>query len=460
MEKRGKETKILCTIGPSSNDSKTLQRMHNSGMNAVRINTAHGDFSSYQSVVGKVRKIGDIPIVLDIKGPDLRVKTKENIDVYKGEIVHVGLREKLDLNYNICNKIKKGDKVLIDDGRYSFKVVGVYPDHFEMKAKEHAIIHPNKNANVPEKSLHLPQLSHKDIEAIDFAKKNKIEFIALSFTRNIEDIKNLRRRLNGTQIKIIAKIENHEGLENINEIIDHADGIMVARGDLGVELPAEEVPIIQKQIIKVCNQKGKLVIVATQMLESMVERSNPTRAETSDVANAVLDGADCLMLSEETTIGKYPVEAVKAMSRIATAVEPEVKINIDNTTSDNSSEVISCSVYELVKSLSIDKIVCLTYSGYTATKISRFRLDTPIYAITSSDIVKRQLMLSYSIKPIAYKANFWDHPIIKVAKYLYKKKMIHKGENILFTAGLHIKKGKKTNTIQVHKVDDIIEFFS
>jgi len=433
--------------------------MHQAGMNAARINTAHGSIAEYKKIIASVRRAADIPIILDIKGPDLRVVCEKDISLKKGDEIKVGKKCKINLNFDIKDKVKKGDKILIHDGKYCFRIISKGKDSFTMKACENCIISPNKNANLPGKVLGLPMLSKKDLQSINMAKTEKVEYIALSFCRSVDDVENLRKKLKGSRIKIISKIENHEGIDNIEEIIKCSDGIMVARGDLGVEVAQEEVPILQKKIIKSCNQKGKLVIVATQMLESMVENSNPTRAETSDIANAVLDGADCLMLSEETAIGKYPVEAIRIMSKISLNAEPEVDIDIIEEEAENTSELISHSVHTLAKTLKINKIICPTYSGYTAAKIARFRMNIPIIAITSSDMIKRQLMLYYAIEPINYKSNFWDHPIIKIAKYLYKKKLIKKDEKILFTAGLHVKNGKKTNTIQIHDVEDIIDYF-
>jgi pyruvate kinase len=231
---------------------------------------------------------------------------------------------------------------------------------------------------------------------------------------------------------------------------------MVARGDLGVEMPAQKVPLIQKEIISKCIKRGRLVIVATQMLESMIDNPTSTRAETSDIANAVLDGADCLMLSAETAIGKYPVEAVSWMSKVAVNSESSVKVDVGSCHTQKISECISTSVKSLVNTLPISKIICLTFSGYTASKIARFRMDLPIYAITSNPTVKRQLMLYYSITPVLIKKDFWDKPVLKTAKHLYNLRIIKKNDLLLFTAGLHTSKGKKTNTIQVHDAGELL----
>jgi pyruvate kinase len=454
-----KATKIICTIGPSSYGVATLRKMLRNGMTAARINTAHESSRWYKKVVDRIRRIASIPIIMDIKGPELRIRCKEKMIFPKNAKLCFGFTEKynLRLNFNVLKNIQKGDLIMINDGKFSFKVISKGKDCINVISKENCMIEPNKNVNIPGKALNLPSLSSKDLAAIKFAKNENMEYIALSFCRGKKDVINLRKRLGSSGIKIIAKIENREGIENISEIIDSADGIMVARGDLGVELPAEEVPLIQKQIISECNQKGKAVIVATQMLESMISNPVPTRAEISDIANAILDGADCLMLSAETAIGKFPSEAVKTMSKVALEVEPSIKINTISSCSSNISDCISKSAVELARTLPITKIICLTYSGYTATRIARFRLDTPIIAITHSRMVERQLMIYYSLKPIYYKSDFWKEPITNTITHLHKINALSKEDLVLFTAGLFTVEGKKTNTIQVHKISEILE---
>ena len=274
---------------------------------------------------------------------------------------------------------------------------------------------------------------------------------------------NLRKRLGNSNIKIIAKIENKEGIDNIEEIIKYADGVMVARGDLGVELSPEKVPLAQKHIIKMCNEEGKLVIVATQMLESMINNPNPTRAEISDVANAVLDGSDCVMLSAETAIGKYPVRAVEFMTKATVNVEAEVIPTTDkedpcSPKKPSISRVIASSVSELCRRLPITKIICLTYSGHTATQIAKFRIDLPLITVTKSSQVKRQLMLYYAVRSHNMKINFKDPDSVKILTKLYKEKKIEKDDLVLFTAGLHTLHEKRTNTIQIHRISDIYAY--
>lgn len=459
-------TKIMCTIGPSSSDLKTLKNMYDHGMTAVRINTAHGDFKAYKSIIVNVRKVAQIPVVIDIKGPELRIRCEKKYEFKKKTPITIGRSNgSLHFNYDIISKLRKGDKILIEDGKYILMVSEVSKKSVIAYSDEDCVIEPNKNVHIPGKSLKLPSLTQKDLESIKFAIKNNADFIALSFCRSKIDVINLRRKLGNSEIKIIAKIENNEGVNNINEIINEADGIMVARGDLGVVLSPEKVPLAQKKIIKSCNEQGKLVIVATQMLESMIDHPVPTRAEISDIANAVLDGADCLMLSAETAVGKFPVEAVTYMHKAAKTIEHAVMpVNSLNETKARMSlsESISHCVHELSTKIHFTKIVCLTYGGNTARRISRFRINKPIIAVTSSPKSERQLMLYYGILPIVSKTDFWDPSVLDIFKELYERKKINANDTIIFTAGIYTTKIKKTNTntVQIHNVGDIMEYIS
>jgi pyruvate kinase len=455
-----KDVKVLCTVGPSSLDKKVLRGMYENGMNAVRINTAHSDINHCINAVKIVRSSLEIPIILDIKGPELRIRTLKKRIFPKNEKFNIGFNKNADifLNHNIIKKISIGGILLVEDGKYALKVISKSKKHFTVKTMQTTIIEKNKSVNIPDVKLNLPQLNTRDKEAIKLAKKEDIEYIALSFCRNKKDILNLRKKIGKSQIKIIAKIESKEGIKNIDEIIEESDGVMVARGDLGVELPPEKVPLIQKKIINDCNQKGKLVIVATQMLHSMTENPTPTRAEISDIANAVLDGADCLMLSGETAVGNYPEKAVRYMSKVAIEVEPRVKKEIELFDKVRISESISRSAYALASTLPITKIICFTDSGFTASMIARFRLNIPIYAVTKSEMIRRQLMLYFSLIPIVHHTSFWSDKKHRTVRDFYKKKIINKNDLVLFTAGLHTLKEKKTNTIQVHKISELLEY--
>lgn len=460
-----KNTKVICTIGPSTKSLDVLRKMYKKGMDCVRINTAHGTKKECLDLIRKVRNNFNIPIIIDIKGPEIRIKTNKTVKFKKGDLVKFYKRSKNDLSFNsnVIPILKKGDLILVADGKYKFRVQEKNNDFVMAKALNDSVIEPNKNVHLPEKIIKLPSLTKKDKEYISLSIKEKVDYIALSFCRSKKDILNLRKILKRSNIKIISKIENHEGIKNIDEIIEYSDGVMVARGDLGVEYPIGEVPVIQKKIIKKCNFKGKIVIVATEMLESMINNSQPTRAEVSDIANAILDGADALMLSAESTIGKYPVEAVECMSKTARTTEPFVKqLFVDDVVNKKktTSEAISYAVKNLCKELNFDKIICLTYEGHTAQRISRFKVNKPILALTSSDELARQLMLYYGVHAIHLKENFWNPSTKKVLRDLYKRGILMKSDFVLFTAGLYTLKenNTNTNTIHIHKMVDLVEY--
>ncbi|MCW4046304.1 MAG: pyruvate kinase [Candidatus Bathyarchaeota archaeon] len=315
------KTKIVCTLGPASFSYEVIKDMHEAGLSGVRINTAYGSMEQYKRTIECVREIGEIPIILDVKGPEIRINANRMV-VNKGEFFDVGFGDKEpSFNWDFYDKMAVGDLVIIDNGKVRTQVFEKFDRQLRLKVISEGEIADGKGVNVPNKQLSVPTLSEKDKEIVHFSVEHDIDYIALSFTRNVQDIINLKTEAEDFKGAIIAKIENPEGISNFNEILEHSDGIMVARGDMGVELEPEKVPAIQKSIIKACNQKGKPVITATEMLESMMSHPLPTRAEVSDVANAILDGTDATMLSGETAVGKYPVESVAMMSRIAAEAE-------------------------------------------------------------------------------------------------------------------------------------------
>ena len=374
-----KKTKIICTIGPASLSRNTLKKMYHAGMNGARINTAYGTLDQYRVIISSLREVADIPIIIDVKGPEIRLKTKGKTIVNKGDVLKVGEDEKISFNNNIYDDMDVGDTVLIDNGKLKTRVIEKQKDVLKLRATTNGEIDDGKGVNIPNKKLAVPTLSSKDLEMIDLAKENDIEFIALSFTRNLEDVKNLKKKAKGFKGAIIAKIENSEGVNKFDEILDATDGIMVARGDLGVEIEPEKVPYIQKLIIRKCNQKGKIVVTATEMLESMTYQPVPTRAEVSDVANAILDGTEATMLSGETAVGRYPVESVLMMSRIAKETEKTVKSRVESERFINISDTISKAVQRICQEMAVDKVVTLTRSGYTARMISRFKILQPMH---------------------------------------------------------------------------------
>ncbi|MFT4303189.1 MAG: pyruvate kinase [Candidatus Woesearchaeota archaeon] len=457
-----KNTKIICTIGPNSNNLDILKKMYKAGMNAIRINTAHESFETYSSILKKTRKAGNITTMIDIKGPELRIRCNKSYTFKKNsDIIFSNSKNNITFNYDIINDLKKGDLILIEDGKYKLKVKTKKKGIIIATSSENCIIEPNKNVHIPDKKINLPSLTKKDIKAIKFCIKEQIDYIALSFCRNKNDIINLRNKLGNSKIKIIAKIENNEGIENILEIIEYADGIMVARGDLGVVLSPEKVPLVQKMLIKECNEQGKLVIVATQMLETMIHSPTPTRAEISDIANAILDGADCLMLSAETAIGKYPIKAVEYMNKVANTIEPAVSERDPIKNSQvNVQEAIAHCVEDLCDKINFTKVVCLTHQGHSAIRVSRFRINKPIIAVTSSKMLERQLNLYYGITATTTKTNFEDPSTTELIHELYQRNILTKNDIIIMTAGLRTinKSISNTNTLLVRNVEQVLKY--
>ncbi|MFT7616322.1 MAG: pyruvate kinase [Candidatus Woesearchaeota archaeon] len=449
------KTKILATIGPSSLHLPVLKKMCQAGLSGIRINTAHGHFDQYQTIIENIRKCTDLPIIIDVKGPELRVKG-EPIQIKKNQELSFGKKHHILFNQDVYKDIKKGDLVLFDGAKITGTVTKASKTEVTIKFKDSGIIEPDKGVNIPGRHLSVPNLSIKDKKAIAFSKKHKVDFIALSFTRRASDVINLQKLLKNTKIGIIAKIENREGVDHIDEILPLVDGVMVARGDLGVELQPQKIPIVQKNIIKKANALGKLVIVATQVLESMVNNRIPTRAETSDIANAILDGADVIMLSEETAIGNYPSECIEVINKVSIEIEPFSKNNVPEEEGDNISEAITNSAYALASSTNIDKIVAITRSGYTATLLSRFRMKEPIIAITSEQTVARKLQLSYGVVPFFEKTMPNFETIIHKSSVLYNTKLVKPNDTVLIVAGIHPKKSQASNVLFVAKAKDLV----
>jgi pyruvate kinase len=453
-----KKTKVICTIGPGSMQRETIKRMYAAGMDAVRINTAHGDFEQYERIIEMTREVGEIPIVLDLKGPEVRVRAKAPREVETGDIVVAGFDdEEFTFSYDFYDEVDIGDKITIDDGTIGVVVEKKEDGKLHLRVLDQGVIQINKGVNIPGKRLGVPRLSEKDVKAIEYAKDKDVEFLALSFTRDAADVANLRRKVGESKQAIIAKIENQEGVWNVAEILEGTDALMVARGDLGVEIEYQKVPLIQKELIRRCNQRGKVVIIATQMLESMVDKPNPTRAETSDVANAILDGSDVVMLSEETAIGKYPVKSVEMMTKIAVEAERMLEGQIPTNGFYNISETVSRSIDVIARSMPLDKIVTLTRSGYTARMIARFRPKQPIIAVASEKMVKRQLELVFGVTPVYAPYHEADDIILNACQILVQQDLLEEDDYVLFTAGVRTETPHESNLIEVHKVADLLK---
>jgi pyruvate kinase len=455
-----KKTKIICTVGPASSQKETIKKMYQLGMNGVRINTAYGAIPQYQSIIETVREVAEIPIILDLKGPEVRLKAKEQKNLKVNDTLEVGFNgEQVCFNHNFYDQVNVGDVILIDNGKIKTKIVEKADRKLTLKALTDGLIEDGKGVNIPNKHLTVSTLSKKDLEVVEFAKKHNVEYAALSFTRCAADVEELskKRKFEGG---IIAKIENSEGLQNAAEILEAANGIMVARGDLGVEIEPEKVPLAQKSLIKQCNQRGKLVITATEMLESMLKQPSPTRAEVSDVANAILDGSDAIMLSGETAIGKYPVQAVDIMARIAHETESAVKSKVEATHYINISDTVSKAIQEICQSMPVDKVIALTRTGYTARMIARFKISQPIIAVTPDITVKKQLELVFGVKPILINYLNEKDMIASVAHNLCDMKLVDAKDTVLFTAGKRTTTKHASNAIEIHKIEELLKFSS
>lgn len=453
-----KKTKIVCTIGPASLQPEILEKMIRAGMNCARINTAYGDFDRYRTVVENVRKVADIPVMVDLKGPEIRIRTDEEKVVEAGEVLEAGFNgEPVSFSHNFIAHMNVGDLVFIDNGRIRTEVTEKGEGTLRLLVKNGGVIANGRGVNIPNKQLKVPTLSARDRKLIEFAEEYEVEMLALSFTRSAKDVANLRSEADGFEGAVISKIENFEGIRNFGEILDASEGIMVARGDLGVEIEPERVPLVQKSLVRRCNQNGKTVVTATEMLESMMHQPTPTRAEVSDVANAILDGTDATMLSGETAVGEYPVESTAMMARIALEAEKAAKSSVEETGFINISDTVSMSIQRICQSMPLNKVVTLTRSGYTAKMISRFRIKQPIIAVTSKRMTKKQLELVYGVVPVHYDYHQEDDRILAVANKLHNMNLLDNEDTVLFTAAFRTHKKHASNLIEIHQIKELLD---
>ena len=462
-----KKTKIVCTLGPVSENEETLRELIKNGLNVCRLNFSHGSHEEHKGrmdLVKKLREELNMPtaILLDTKGPEIRTGKFDAPEVLleEGQTFTItmkdvmGNKEMCTVSYKgLANDVKTGDTILIDDGLVGLTVKEVNGDDIVCEVQNAGIVKNHKGVNVPGVKVNLPAITEKDRSDIEFGIEQGIDFIAASFVRKVSDVLAIREILeenNATHIKIISKIENQEGVDNLDEIIEVSDGIMVARGDLGVEIPTEEIPVVQKLMIKKCNEAGKPVITATQMLDSMIRNPRPTRAEVTDVANAIYDGTDAIMLSGETAAGKYPVEAVKTMATIAKRAEETMrnrrtKIN----KSKNVTDAISYATCTTAMDLDARAILSSTASGHTARMVSKFRPDCPIIATTSDESVRRQLSLTWGVLPVMRnKSANTDQVIVNSIEAAKTAEYVNENDIVVITAG----GSETTNLIKVETV--------
>ena len=471
-----KKTKIVCTIGPASESVDMLVNLINAGMNVCRLNFSHGDYEEHGARIKNIREAVKITgkrvaILLDTKGPEIRTNDMENgaITMKIGDSVRIsmtevlGTNEKFSITYpELINDVNVGSHILLDDGLIDLEVTDIDRDANEIVTvvKNEGVLKNKKGVNVPGVSVNLPGITEKDANDIRFGIGQGIDFIAASFVRRASDVLEITKILeeeNATHIQIIPKIENQEGIDNIDEILKVSDGLMVARGDMGVEIPTEDVPVVQKALIKKCNALGKPVITATQMLDSMQRNPRPTRAEANDVAKAIYDGTDAVMLSGETAAGDYPLEAVQTMARIAVRTE-ETLVNQDSFalklySKTDMTEAIGQSVGHTARNLGIQTIVAATESGHTARMISKYRPKAHIVAITFSEQKARSLSLSWGVyATVADKPSSTDEMFNLASKVSQEEGYASEGDLIIITAGVPVGEKGTTNLMKIQMI--------
>jgi len=442
----------------------------------MRLNFSHGDFAEHQVKVDNFRKViaktgQSLAILQDLSGPKIRIGEfdTERVELIPGKKItivtgekFIGTVDRVHVNYPTLHKeLKVGGKVLLDDGKKELQVVSIKGHEIECKVIIGGDTKGRRGVNLPGAYLKTSSLTEKDRKDLEFGVKNKVDFMALSFVRRPEDVVELKEILKKKKSKamVISKIETEEAIENLDDIIDASDGIMIARGDLAIEIPAEKVPLIQKRIIETCNALGKPVITATQMLESMIHSPVPTRAEVSDIANAILDGTDAIMLSEESTLGEYPLEAVKMMARIAGEIEHneyphQLALNDHRTGMVETVDSITGSAVNIAHDIGAKFIIALTESGLTARMISRYKPEQPILAFTPNEETYNKLALSFGCVPVLFERKEHMSEAVKVAKdFILKKKLNKKGDLIVIMSGTPFnKRDTITNTLSIEHI--------
>jgi pyruvate kinase len=462
------KTKIICTIGPATGSFSAIKELYDAGMNVARINCSHGDHLQYRDFIKNIRSVSkDIAIMFDTQGPEIRTGM-----VRPGTVLKAGTTFKLTRNRiigdetevhvtytGLVDDVKKGDAILIDSGFLELKVISKSGNDILTKVIVGGPLGNQKGVNHPACVAKISSFTKKDKEDISFGLAHGIDFVAASFVKNAGDVLKIKSFLRThPHVKVLAKIENAAAVTNVSEIIKAADGVMVARGDLGVEVPEEKLPIIQKEIIKKCNIAGKPVVTATQMLESMVNNPRPTRAETTDVANAILDGTDAIMLSEETAIGNFPSKAVSMMVSIARNTEPVLEMH-RKFSSRSTDDAVANAVSSILQETGISKVIVCTCSGHSARLISKYRPHADIIAVTPYEQVVRMMGLFWGVDPIIVD----DHVsstrdlIFHSIKSAYDKGMITRKEHVVVTAGSPFNIRGRTNLIEIHHVGEILD---
>lgn len=468
-----RKTKIICTIGPVSESKEMMTKLVENGMNIIRLNFSHGDYEEHGNRINNIREVvketgKNVAILLDTKGPEVRLGDFENKqETYeKGEEVTIvrekilGTHEKFHIQCpEIFNDVEVGGTILIDDGKCRLTILEKKEGELRCRIENPHTLKSRKGCNLPGVKLSMPFVSAKDDADIRFGCKMGVDYIAASFTRRKEDVLAIRKILEEEgrpDIQIIPKIENQEGFDNLREILEVADGVMVARGDLGVDVSFELVPLYQKQIIKTANELGKPVVTATHMLETMQQNPRPTRAEASDVANAVLDGTDAIMLSGESAAGDYPVEAVQTMDRIAKAMEPTLPYherlkNAMKTSQRTKNDAIAISVADTSMTLDVAAVIAFTQSGNTARRISKYRPKASVIAVTFDERTQRSLAMNWGVTTVLSEVANNQNNECELARTIAKEHGIKDGETIILVAGYPVGCGA-TNTMKIIEV--------
>ncbi|MFN2939621.1 pyruvate kinase [Lachnospiraceae bacterium YH-ros2226] len=466
-----RKTKIICTLGPASDSEEKMEELIKSGMNIARFNFSHGDHEEQEGRLNRLKKVRErlgapIAAMLDTKGPEIRLKTFKDgaVDLEEGQKFTLTAREVegtssiVSISYKeLPRDVKADDHILIDDGLIELVIDNVVGDDINCTVLNGGHVSDKKGVNVPNVDLSMPYISPKDRSDLVFGCEQGFDFISASFTRTANDINDIRQVLSehgGQNIKIIAKIENNQGINNIDSIIDAADGIMVARGDMGVEIPMEEVPSLQKMIIKKTYMKGKVVITATQMLDSMIHHPRPTRAEVTDVANAVYDGTSAIMLSGESAMGDYPVEAVRAMDRIARRTEQDINYlnrqhRYERSEHQTVTDAVSHSACLMAGDLSAAAILTVTMSGRTARMVAKYRPLSPIIAGCTEEQVWRQLNMNWGVTPVLIEKQDDENELFQVAiRRAKEERLVQAGDIVIVTAGVPLGVSGTTNVIR------------
>lgn len=481
LEDCSRRTKIVATIGPASWDETTLRAIIQAGMDVARINFSHGEHASHAEIIARVRRIAEeekrvVAILCDLQGPKIRIGTlAKPLVLVEGDTVTLtadeadGTDDLVHLPHpEIIKDIAAGKRLLLDDGNLEFKVDSASERALVCTVVHGGVLESRKGVMAPDTDLTLSAITDKDRADITFALAQNADYIALSFVRFAEDIEELRQimKAGGGDLAVIAKIEKHEALDHLEDIVGACNGVMVARGDLGLEIPVEEVPFYQKRIINLCNEAAKPVIVATQMLSSMVESARPTRAEASDVYNAIVDGTDAVMLSNETTVGEFPVDSVETMARIACFADRDIlrkhpykrmlggDIHAE-VCQESISNAISEAVYHISELLNLRAILTMTLTGYTARLVARERPHTPILCVTPNDVTYRRMALVWGVNPLLVpRLDTIDAMIDAVSEVAVSEGVVERGDTVVIVMGVPFYVGGQTNMLKIHKIAD------